>query len=95
MPSPDNPVLSAEWTADPASAHMQVVQAIKVAEGDIREAARRLGVSRPTLYRWIQERESLQTAVRGARAAKREAKRRLGASAARLGAAPDPKRLGP
>ena len=48
-----NPKLSALFISDPSSAVARVHRALSSCKGDVTAAADALGVSVPTLYRWI------------------------------------------
>jgi transposase-like protein len=65
MPAPKNPYLTARWILDPTGAAQAVASAL-VASRDRDEAARQLGVSRRTLFRWmVLHRDEIQRAMAG------------------------------
>lgn len=68
MPGATNTVLSALRIADPPAWRMKVRAALR-AEGSVDNAARALGVSRSTLFRWLENdpelREGIELATRG------------------------------
>jgi len=55
MPYSKNPHLTALWETDPTKASEYVHRAVSDSGGDISEAAKLCGVSRRTMYRWVNE----------------------------------------
>jgi hypothetical protein len=55
---PANPSLSARWMTDPRGAAGEVIVAVRGSDS-MTAAAKRLGVPRRTLYRWIEVRPEL------------------------------------
>ncbi len=53
MPRPTNPRLSALWVTAPDEAAWEVRLALDAEGGDVDAAAKRLGISRSTLYRYL------------------------------------------
>jgi DNA-binding NtrC family response regulator len=67
MAAPSNAKLSAERISDPDGFERKCAAAIGKAQGNVREAARELGVSRRTLTRYIEDSQALRRALREAR----------------------------
>lgn len=55
-----NPELSVQMLGPWGEAHVRVKEAIREAQGNIAETARRLGVADRTLYRWMKAHPELQ-----------------------------------
>lgn len=59
-----NSDLSMQRMIDPAKAGVKIKQALKEASGNVTAAARKLGVSKMTLYRWVRATPGLEREVR-------------------------------
>lgn len=59
-----NSDLSMQRMIDPAKAALKIKQALKEANGNATVAARKLGVSRMTLFRWIEANPKLKRDVK-------------------------------
>jgi len=59
-----NSDLSMQRMIEPAKASVKIKQALKDARGNVTAAARELGVSKMTLYRWIQSTPGLEREVK-------------------------------
>jgi ActR/RegA family two-component response regulator len=55
MAAPRNPRLSALWKTSPEEAIFEIQVALAMTGGDVGAAARRLTVSRKTLYRYLHD----------------------------------------
>ena len=49
-----NPYLSADIAANPAKAHAAIKEAVARSDGNLSEAARKLGITKRTLSRWLE-----------------------------------------
>ena len=71
-----NPELSALWilceTSGDERAPAIVMQALRDNDGDVTNTAKQLGISRPTLYKWIQDHAALRRVQDRARHLARE-----------------------
>jgi transposase-like protein len=64
MAASSNRTLSARYVAEPKLVVIECRIAIKLRNGSISEAARKLGISRRTLHRWIREHPEILKGVR-------------------------------
>jgi transcriptional regulator of acetoin/glycerol metabolism len=55
MPVPTNPRLSALWITNPEEAAFEVRLALDAEGGNVELAAKRLGISRRTMYRYLEK----------------------------------------
>jgi transcriptional regulator of acetoin/glycerol metabolism len=62
-----NLTLSARRHTDKSKARAEILAAVKAAKGNLTEAARRLGITKRTLSRWLASDRSLAAACKAAR----------------------------
>lgn len=55
MPIAQNPRLAALWVTDPKEAAWEVKMALAAEGGDVDAAAEQLGISRRTMYRYLEK----------------------------------------